>query len=366
MKASNGPGAKSRTNSPEAGNLTVEQYARCQRNWLGADWRMQTAEALATRLKRRRVYRYEPLVLELAEYSALKKQGPRGAAAIEARFALFLQAEQLNGDAAKTRNLMLMTLADLPHQEMARRSGLDVALLQTWESLFFDARGQRRSVTWLSHQIIGKALARGDTELAGQMRLAIALGCVGVEMILDVGKNVPLDDADRLLRRQLKVHLAFERLADIPLASDSQVLSLAKLRTRLMLSEKRIELARENLEARCAHQIRRHQREMERLKHVGLRQPAATEESKSVFSDSSVPRPSGTSHLATLSTAATSPLAMLRWASGPSKTSGEPLVDHRHVGCRRRPHRATRTRSKKTAACTSRSRLQPSNSPSRI
>lgn len=366
MKAAHGPGADSRMKSPPAGKPTVEQYVRCQRNWLGADWRMQSAEAIASRAKRRRGRQEEPLVLELAEYSALKKQGPRGAAVIESRFARFWQAEQLHGDAAKTRNLMLMTLADIPHPEMARRSGLDVGLLQTWEALFFDARGQRESISWLSRQIIGKTLARGDSELAGQMRLAIALGRVGVELILDVGQNVPLDDADRLLQRRLKVQLAFERLADMPLVSDAQVLSLANLRTRLMLSEKRIELARENLEARCANQIRRHQREMERLKHLGLRQTAATKESESVFSDAAAPSPSGTSHLSMLSTAAPSPLAMLRWSSGPSTTSREPPIDPRLNDCRRGPHRVTRTRSQKSAACTSRSRLRPTTSPSRI
>jgi hypothetical protein len=351
--------------------LTPDQFAWSWRGWLGADWRVLTAAKINLRQRRRNAGCYEPQLLDLAKYLALKRQGPRGLDQVEKQFPLFWAAEQLNEDDLRTRPLKLMVLGNLPLAEVSRRSGIDEQVVDVWEKLFFDVRGQRESVDWLAINVIGKEFRKGNPEFARQMRLAIAAGPVGVAVLLDAETEAPLDEADRLLRRRAKIHAKLDWLADTPITSVSHAMQMTKLHAQIMFEERRLALAYKKLEARCTEGLRRHEAAMERLRNVDRRaaEKAAEAQRKheakamrwAVRRKDSARRPDHAQKAQQAVDAAglnEMPLAKLRWASRPTATPiaestiespGNRLCPAEAAVRRSRPKRA-RSLSQETAA----------------
>ena len=250
---------------PATTRLTAANFVRCQRGLLGPDWRVQTASTLGPRRSRGGVRQYEPMLLELADYFRWKGRLSDEHAKQRDRYLLFSAAEQLNADAFVTKSLKLMVLAEMTHEEMSLRTGTDPQVARIWERMFFDVRGQRIAASWLEIMVIDKAVREGEVELAQRMKLAIAVGPVGVRLMLDTEESPPLDEADRLMRSQLRINLKLHQLADTPTSPENLTKHIA-LHAQMMLEEDRLKLAYKKLESRCAESIRRHELAMERLR----------------------------------------------------------------------------------------------------
>lgn len=256
--------------NPATARLSAESFARCQRGALGPDWRVQTAGKLVPRRRRVEVPQYEPILLELADYFGWKQRLSNGDVPPRNRFSLFSEAEQLNADAFVTKRLKLMVLAEMTHEEMRLRTDTDLQVVRIWEQMFFDVRGQRVAASWLEIMVIDKEVRDGEVELAQRMKLAIAVGPVGVRLMLDSEESPPLDEADRLMRSRLRINLKLHQLADTRTSSENMTKHIA-LHARLIFEENRLKLAYKKLESRCAESIRRHELAMERLRHAERR-----------------------------------------------------------------------------------------------
>lgn len=265
MKNAN-PLANTKSSRRRFGRSTIEKFELCERGRLGPSWRFQCASTIDVCERRRIAECYSPLLLEIAKYLTLKAQGPQGFDRAKERFPQFFAAEELNQDPTTTRRLMLMVLGGISQEEMADQSGIDISTLQHWESLLFDVRGQQASVDWLTQHVFEKERRAGNIELAREMKLATAAGRPAVILILDSDVEAPLDEADRLLRCRIKLHMKIEALADTQVTSAREGVQLMKMHGQLIYEERRLNLAYTKLEARCIESLRRYNLAMERLR----------------------------------------------------------------------------------------------------
>lgn len=229
-----------------------EHFSRQQRSIRGPEWRSKAAQELSNPHDRGTVRMWDPLTIELAKFYALGADGANGIAQAEEKFPNIAAALMLDGDGEKTNVMKLMVLAELPREDIAKKVGVDPAVVEVWEQLYFDARGMRVATSWLSEQVIESERRAGNSELAARMKLALTAGVDGVNAILALDEGAPVDEAERLFQRKLALSLKFDDATSMAIDSDQNRMKFTKLYVDLQLSEKRLELAEKKLAARCA------------------------------------------------------------------------------------------------------------------
>lgn len=232
-------------------SLNKEEFARCQRGMYGPAWRTRTAAQMGNRFAKQSAEVADDVLSDFSKYLRVKRQSGRGGAHA-ARYPTIAAAEVLNEDPEKTAALKLMVVADMPHDEMQTRGGIEVSILRMWESLFFDARNQRQATSWLSHHVVAPEVEAGNPELASKLKVAIMTGPIAVRGMLDMQRGTCLDEADRLFQRRIKLHEKFDLCVNIPIDSDSAKKFFMKLHLRLMIAEQRQAAAEQRLAQRCA------------------------------------------------------------------------------------------------------------------
>lgn len=232
-------------------SLNPQEFARSQRAVAGPAWRSVLAEKLARQSSLRWTDWGDDVLRDLVRYLRLQRRAGGGAQA-ESRYPWFAAAEKLNADPEQIAALKLMTVVDLPREEMHQRSGVAVDALRAWEQLFYDVRNQRKEVLWLARQVINRETKAGDPELAAKLRLAVYAGPVAVRGMLDMQQGVCLDEADRLFQRKLKLCEKLDLAVNLPIDTCQNRLSFVNTHFALVAAEKRLALAERKLAQRCA------------------------------------------------------------------------------------------------------------------
>jgi hypothetical protein len=240
-----------------------EQFNRDLRSLQGPAWRSRFAQELARSDNPLQVSTRDPLVIETAGYYALCSGGGDGSRRaaqkyphVEAAFALQADDEPTN---SKTDAMKLLILANAPTAAIAERVGIEPAVVDAWERLFFDVRDLLGATGWLSSQVIEAASQAGDRALAARMKVALTAGIDGVEAILALDGGVPVDEAERILQRRRQLGLKFDEAVNMPIDNDRSRLRFIKLYLDLTLAEKKLNLASQKLAARCARARERHE-----------------------------------------------------------------------------------------------------------
>ena len=83
-----------------------------------------------------------------------------------------------------------MVLADMGRDEMAERLYVDVAVVEVWEQVYFDARDLRHAIDWVSIHIIHREQKAGNWELAAKLTFALAVGPMGVVLLYDTASLI--------------------------------------------------------------------------------------------------------------------------------------------------------------------------------
>lgn len=237
-------------------SLPPEDYARSQRAAAGPAWRSVLAEKWSQETSMRLTDLGDAVLHGFVRYLRLKQREGGGKQA-EARYPRYAAAEKLNTDPEQVAALKLMTVVDLPPEEMHRRSGVDVNVLRTWEQLFYDVRNQRKASLWLKRQVIDRETKAGDPELAAKLQMAIRAGPVAVRGMLDMQQGICLDEADRLFQRKLKLSEKFDLAVNLPVDTCNNRMFFAKTHIALMAEEKRLALAERKLAQRCSEACNR-------------------------------------------------------------------------------------------------------------
>jgi len=244
-----------------------EQFLREQRTFRGPKWRSEVAQEMTNLSDRSAARTWDPLTIDTAKCYALRADGGGGIVRAAEKYPFIAAAILLHDDVAKTDVMKLMTLVDSPTNAIAKRVEVEPAVVQVWERLFFDVRDMRGAVSWLSGQVIEPERKAGNTALAARMKLALVAGPDGVDAILALDEGAPVDEAERLLQRKLKLDLKFDEAVNMPLDSDNST-TFVKLYVALQLSEKRLELAGKKLAASCAAARDRHELSKMRMEYA--------------------------------------------------------------------------------------------------
>ena len=150
-------------------------------------------------------------------------------------------------------------MGELDQSEIVRRFGIERPVLEIWEKLFFEARGQRGHTDWVHGQIICPTQREGKAELASRLKLVAAAGPVAARAILDCDSRVPLQEGERLFDRRLKLHLKFDAACDMPLKSDRDRMSFVRLHVAMKGQEQRLQLQERRLQQRCREASNKHE-----------------------------------------------------------------------------------------------------------
>jgi hypothetical protein len=229
-----------------------EQFLRGQRSFRGPAWRSKAAQEIANVSDRSAARTWDPLTIDTAKFHALRADGENGIVQAAAKYPIIEAAILLHDDGAKTDVMKLMILVDSPTDAIAKRVVVEPAVVDVWERLFFDVREMRSALSWLSGQVIEAERKAANTALAARMKLALVSGIDGVNAILALDEGAPVDEAERLFQRKLKLHLKFDEAVNMPLDSERSRMDFIKLYVDLQCSEKRLEFAGKKLAARCA------------------------------------------------------------------------------------------------------------------
>jgi hypothetical protein len=245
-----------------------------------------------------------------------------------------VRAENLNANGGLTSQLQIAVLGELDGSEIADRFGLDQETLETWERLFFAARGERSRTGWVHAHIICPALKAGNADLAARLKLVAAGGPVAARAVLDCDSRVPVDKGEQLFDQRLKMHVKFQAACDMPLTSSRDRLAFIRLHTNMMSREKRLQLEERKLEQRCQEASDKHELAKLRLEFARERERqrlaarAHRDEERALLAE-------GQKHVeelrkeqrreqweaerkAAIVRAASSPLATLTWRDSPS------------------------------------------------
>ena len=122
----------------------------------------------------------------------LARTAPNGVEQAQKQYPLLAAALKLDEDPAQAANLKIAVFGDMAPEEIVRRTGVDAAVLATWESLFYDARKSREAFGWVLVRVINPELAAGNVNLACKLKFVAAVGPAGAAAVLDLGSRAPL------------------------------------------------------------------------------------------------------------------------------------------------------------------------------
>ena len=236
---------------------------RYHRSLLGPAWGMKLAHTLRPDSGLLGRGAENAPLRDAVQYRALRAEG-LDAEALR-RYPLIAAAEALNAHPEQVEPLQLMVVVDLSPAEICQRSSLEQDVLDCWEQLFFDVRDLRRAHDWLSNHLISQERKQGNGRHAARLTLALMAGPKAVRAMLDTDSDQPIDEAERLFQRHLKLHVKFEEAANLPLVTERDYWRFPKLYLSLTQAEQRLEFARAQLEQRSLERRERHEHARLRL-----------------------------------------------------------------------------------------------------
>ena len=310
------------TNDPQS------RIRRGHRGTEGPNWRYQLAQSRPVRSSRLAEIRDDPGVRELRGYfMRTLRDGPPEAAAA---FPIIAGAADVEQDSALRQTLKLMVVGGLAVEEMQERLKIPAAVIRVWEANYFDVRDGRDQVLWLESHVIRKEREAGNPEFAARLHLAAMAGPEGVRALLDC-ENAPVDEAERLFQRQLKLNLKYDVATNMPLGSESENFRFLQFSARLMIAGQRLDLARAKLTEKCTRARERHEERKLRLEIAHQQQAARAANAKRVVEARQKAQMSRAAaaearrelarhrqraeQMAVAARAAQSPLAQLQWSA---------------------------------------------------
>lgn len=222
----------------------------------GPNWRWKIAQESA---QKRFTRHTDALVKRTADFLRRQSNIPAGQCDVSDRDVDIAEAVRLNHDEATTDLLKILTLGRCDRSEIAQRLRLDESHILTWELLFFDVRAAHGAVTWIQARIISPLEAAGRLGLVARLRLVSSAGPVAARAIMDADVQMPLDPGQRVFAKQLKLDLKVQEALAFPVTNERQSMQLIVLSAKIRAAEKRLELDKAKLEARCQEAVRKHE-----------------------------------------------------------------------------------------------------------
>jgi hypothetical protein len=191
-------------------------------------------------------------------------------------------ARMLWQDSNTRKSLMILTLGDVPQDEIAKRLMLPVQLVATTELLFFDIRDRLDANSWIMHQVIFPAERAGDVELATLYRIAYWAGPLVAQEIIDSEGRVSFDGVQRLADQEFRLGVKAQAASEILLDSERSRLRCQKLYLEYQSAKQRLELQKEKFRRRCEGEIRKQESAQGRIDAKSEREGRARDREEGV------------------------------------------------------------------------------------
>jgi hypothetical protein len=201
---------------------------------------------------------YDEHVRHAHHFRELVNHSPLGAKQAQALYPLIAAALALDEETAKVATLKICVFGDLDSAEIARRVGVDAAVVATWEALFYDARKSRDAFGWVVAHIINPELDAGNVDLATKLRLVAAVGPLGAIAILDAGSRAPLTAGEQLFRRKLNLYLKYDRALAMTEGPECH-LRFVRHYCDLRMQENRLKILEKQVAEKCNEALRKHE-----------------------------------------------------------------------------------------------------------
>jgi hypothetical protein len=182
-------------------------------------------------------------------------------------FPLVAQAEDLEHDPARREAAMILVLGRISAAEMSDRLAIPRPAIELWEALNFDLRDLLHAMAWVLAHVIRPEQKAGRTELAARLKLALMAGPEAARALVSCELSGPVDEAERLFQRDLKLAAKIEEAADLPLRSERETLAVLRLPVEI----KRLDLAKAKLAEKCTKARERHELKVLRAKRQAER-----------------------------------------------------------------------------------------------
>jgi hypothetical protein len=224
----------------------------------------------------------DEMTMLAARYQSLANESQEGIENANRAYPLVAKARALDGDASRINSLKIMALGRCPVASISQELGIDAAVVEAWESLFFDVGRERRSSSFVARYVVDPEHRCGRGDLAAKFQLAAAGGPAAAWLLLKQESKAPLDSAAELIRKRMDLDLKAHKALSFELKSDRASLRLLKAYADFVLREGRLKQAEERLALRCMRTKQEHELALVRAQAAQQRaqRKAAEEEHK--------------------------------------------------------------------------------------
>lgn len=144
---------------------------------------------------------------------------------------------------------------------------IDQTVLETTELLFFDVRDKRAATSWMTCHVFMPAVKGGDMELAAKMKVAFFGGPVMANAVLDAQDNLPFDEAQRLVDKEVLLHGKLQAALEFRL-NETTAPQFLKTYLNYDLARQKLAFAQEKFKHRCEVTQRKHEDELQSKQQV--------------------------------------------------------------------------------------------------
>ena len=190
----------------------------------GPSWRWRVAEELSVGDCSGRCGPADALTRSAAEFLSLSNSTETAMQADAAkRFPKIGRAVALSVDDIRAGELKILSLGGCPCSEIAARFGVSKETVECFEKLFFDVRPMLSHTSWVYCSVIRSESEAGAHDLASKLRVAFSGGPELARRMLNAQIDIPADEADQIIGREMLLHAKLCAALDMPLSNEDAI-----------------------------------------------------------------------------------------------------------------------------------------------
>ena len=196
----------------------LDAMQRVERGFRGPAWRWDWSRQSNAQRPWHPLLKADVVLRKLLHFHRLLNQD---AALAAYKYPEVSAAQRLWSNAAMRERLELLTIAEVPLAEIAKRLAVDVDVVQAAQEIFFDVGAMLHCHTWIVTQVINREADRGRDQHAAQLRLAYFGGPTAALELIDSGERLPSEDSALLVDATLQLHARMLQALQMPAAPEA-------------------------------------------------------------------------------------------------------------------------------------------------
>lgn len=230
---------------------------RARRGLHGPCWRWDCAIELSSSRGFRHEDRFDELVYRAARFIQLLASEQDGRSKSADEYPVIATAKSFWDKPENRQQFIILTLADCPREQIAKRFNMDLNVIETVEKLFFDIRESRDATSWIHAHVILPESRSGASELATKYRAAFWGGPRVAEEILDTGRVVFVDEVQRIANEEYLLGMKALTAADMSLRNQKDALQFQKIYFDHQNKKEQLDFRKEKFRFHCEQEIRK-------------------------------------------------------------------------------------------------------------